>query len=239
MGDMRLTRNIMASLLALLLILLLFIPVWFISGVCRREEFIYSSARLVIGAAVRVLGVRTVVRGLDAVDLSRPPVIISNHLSNLDGPLLIRALPLNPRVLIKAQARRIPVIGWVMKLAGFVFVDRSSPSRRQEALEEAVARIQRRRCPFLVFPEGTRSRDGVTREFRKGGFLIARRAGVPLLPVRITGTNLLLPPGRRTCGAGTVFIDVFPLADPGGIAESELPGLIRSMQQNLYTDEKT
>ncbi len=239
MGGMRLTRNIMASLLALVLILLLFIPVWFISGVCRREEFIYSSARLVIGAAVRVLRVRMVVRGLDAVDLSRPPVIICNHLSNLDGPLLIRALPLNPRVLIKAEARRIPVIGWVMKLADFVFVDRSSPSHRQEALAEAVARIQRRRCPFLVFPEGTRSRDGVTREFKKGGFLIARRAGVPVLPVRISGTNLLLPPGRKTCAAGTVFIDVFPLVDPGGVAESDLPGLIRNMQQKLTADEKT
>ncbi|MCU0236016.1 MAG: 1-acyl-sn-glycerol-3-phosphate acyltransferase [Acidobacteria bacterium] len=235
---MRLTRNILASLLAFLLILLLFLPVWFISGICRREAFIYSSARLVIGAAVRVLGVRTVVRGLDAVDLSRPPVIISNHLSNLDGPLLVLALPLNPRVLIKSEARRIPLVGWVMKLAGFVFVDRSSAPRRQEALAAAVERITRARCPFLVFPEGTRSRDGVTRPFKRGGFLIARRAGVPVLPVRISGTQRLLPPGRATCAAGTVFIDVFPLVDPGQVAESELPGLIRGLQQKLYTEEK-
>jgi len=237
MGGMRLTRNILAFLLAFLLIVLLFLPVCFISGVLQREEFVYSSARLVIGAAMGVLGVRMVVRGLDAVDLSLPLVIISNHLSNLDGPLLIRALPLNPRVLAKVEARRIPLVGWVMKLAGFVFVDRASALRRQEALAEAVEKIRRRRCPFLIFPEGTRSRDGITREFKKGGFLIARRAGVPMLPVRISGTHDLLPPGRKTCAAGLVTIDIFPLVDPGGVAESDLPGLIRSTQRKIYGRE--
>jgi len=239
MGDMRLFRNILAFLLAFLLIVLLFLPVCFISGVLHREEFVYSSARLVIGATMGVLGVRVVVHGLDAVDLSLPPVIISNHLSNLDGPLLIRALPLNPRVLAKVEARRIPLVGWVMKLAGFVFVDRASAPRRQEALAEAVEKIRLRRCPFLIFPEGTRSRDGVAREFKKGGFLIARRAGVPVLPVRISGTHDLLPPGRKTCAAGLVTIDIFPLVDPGGVAEGDLPGLIRNTQQKIYGREKT
>jgi 1-acyl-sn-glycerol-3-phosphate acyltransferase len=235
---MRLTRNILAVLLATVLILLLFLPVLVISGIFRRVGFIYSSARLVIGATLAVLGVRTVVRGLDAAALSAPPVIISNHLSNLDGPLLLRALPWDPRVLAKSEARSIPLVGWVMKLADFVFVDRSSAPGRQEALEEAIDKIKKKRCPFLVFPEGTRSRDGAMREFKKGGFLIARRAGVPVLPVRITGTHRLLPPGRKTCAAGTVCIDIFPPLDLGSVAESGLSGFIRSLQQKFYTDEK-
>jgi 1-acyl-sn-glycerol-3-phosphate acyltransferase len=236
MGDMRLIRNILAFLLATLLILLLFLPVLLIAGIFGRVEFIYSSARLVIGTTLAVLGVRTDVRGLDAVDRAQPPVIVSNHLSNLDGPVLVRALPLNPRVLVKAEARRIPLVGWVMKLADFVFVDRSSAPHRQEALEEAIGKIREKRCPFLVFPEGTRSRDGSMQEFKKGGFLIARRAGVPVLPVRISGTHRLLPPGRKTCGAGTVRIDIFPPLDLGGIAESELTGFVRSTQQKFYAD---
>ncbi len=233
MGGMRLTRNILALLLASLLILLLFLPVALVSGIGRQQGFIYSSARLVIGAALGVLGVRAVVRGLDAVDLSRPPVIVSNHLSNLDGPLLVHVLPLDPRVLIKAEARRIPLVGWVMKLAGFVFVDRSSAARRQEALEEAVDRITRTRCPFLVFPEGTRRRNGAGRDFKKGSFVIARRAGAPVLPVRISGTDRLLPPGRRTCAAGTVEIEFLPLMDPASVAESDLAGFARNVQQKI------
>lgn len=236
---MRLTRNILAFLLATLLILLLFLPVLVIAGVFRRVGFIYSSARLVIGATLAVLGVRTDVHGLDAIDRAQPPVIVSNHLSNLDGPLLVRALPLDPRALVKAEARRIPLVGWVMKLADFVFVDRSSAPQRQEALAEAIAKIKEKRCPFLVFPEGTRSRDGSMRPFKRGGFLIARRAGVPVLPVRISGSRRLLPPGRKTCGAGTVRIDIFPPLDLGGVAESDLSGWIHGTQQKYYGDEKT
>lgn len=238
MGGMRLLRNILAFLLALLLILLLFVPVAVIAGVFGRDAFIYSSARLVIRSSLAVLGVRPIVTGLDAVDLSRPPVIVCNHLSNLDGPLLVSVLPLNPRVLIKAEARRIPLIGWIMRLAGFVFVDRSSAARRQEALEAAVDRITRQRCPFLIFPEGTRSRDGVPRDFKKGGFVLARRAGVPVWPARISGTDRLLPPGRRTCGAGTVTVEFFPLLDPAAVAENELPELIRGLQRRIYAGGK-
>ncbi len=236
---MRLARNILAFLLASFLILLLFLPVALVSGLGRQQGFIYSSARLVIGAALGVLGVRAVVRGLDAVDLSRPPLIVSNHLSNLDGPLLVHVLPLNPRALIKAEARRIPLVGWVMKLAGFVFVDRSSAARRQEALEEAVDRITRTRCPFLVFPEGTRRRGGAGGDFKKGSFVIARRAGAPVLPVRISGTDRLLPPGRKTCAAGSVEIEFLPLLDPASVSESELAGFARNVQRKIDGGEPT
>lgn len=230
---MRLTRNILAFLLASVLILLLFLPVALISGVGGRRDFIFSSGRLVVGATLCVLGVRTVTRGLDAVDWSRPPVIVSNHLSNLDGPLLVLTLPVNPRALVKAEARRVPLVGWILKLAGFVFVDRSSAAHRQEALAEAVDKITRTRSPFLVFPEGTRRRGGAARDFKKGSFVIARRAGAPVLPVRISGTERLLPPGSRTCAAGTVEIEFFPQLDPGGVAETELAAFARNVQNTI------
>jgi 1-acyl-sn-glycerol-3-phosphate acyltransferase len=236
---MRLLRNILALLSASLLILLLFIPVLVISGLFKRDGFIYTAGRLVIRAALKILGVKTLVRGLDTIDFSVPPIIVSNHLSNLDGPLLMTVLPVNPRVLIKAEVRKVPMVGWVMKLADFVFVDRSSAPRRQEALAEAIEKIQRKRYSFLVFPEGTRSRDGTMRDFKKGSFLIALKAGVPVLPVKISGTRRLWPRERKTCGRGSVEIDFFPLLDLGNVAESELSGFVKSMQQKIYADEKT
>jgi 1-acyl-sn-glycerol-3-phosphate acyltransferase len=235
---MRLLRNFLALLLVLPLILLLVVPVLVVAGVFRREAFIYSAARLVIRTALAALGVRPLVRGLDAVDFSRPPLIVCNHLSNLDGPLLVSVLPLDPRVLVKAEARRLPLVGWIMALAGFVFVERDNAARRQEALAEAVERMRRTRCPFLVFPEGTRSRDGAPGDFKKGSFVIALRAGAPVLPVRISGSDRLLPPGRRTCGAGTVTVEFFPLLDLGGIAESDMAGFVRDVQRKIY-GEKT
>ena len=233
---MRLLRNILAFLSAFLLILVLFPPVLIIAGLLKHDRFIYSSSRLVIRAALWILGVKAVVRGLDAVDLSVSPVVVCNHLSNLDGPLLVSVLPLDPRVLIKAEARKIPLVGWIMKLADFVFVDRSSAPRRQEALNEAIEKIKKKHYVFLVFPEGTRSRDGEPLNLKKGGFVIAQRAGVPVLPVRISGTRRLLPPGRKTCGRGTVEIDFFPLLDLRATAEGELAGLIKDLRQKIYKD---
>jgi 1-acyl-sn-glycerol-3-phosphate acyltransferase len=234
MENMRLIRNILAYILAFVLILLLFFPVLFVSGLLKHDQFLFASARWVIRATLKVLGVKTNVQGFHAGDFSLSPVVICNHLSNLDGPLLLSVLPVNPRVLIKAEARKIPLIGWIMQWADFVFVDRSSPQRRQEALVEAIEKIGKKHYSFLVFPEGTRSKSGAMQDFKKGSFLIASRSGAPLLPVRISGTRELLPPGRKTCGSGTVTIDFFPLLDLGATPEGELAGRIMDLQQKYY-----
>ncbi|MCJ7523964.1 MAG: 1-acyl-sn-glycerol-3-phosphate acyltransferase [Candidatus Aminicenantes bacterium] len=237
MVGMRLLRNILAFLTAFLLILFSFIPVLIVSGLFKHKKFLFSQSRLVIKTTLAILGVQAKVLGLAAVDFSAPQVVICNHLSNLDGPLLVSVLPVNPRVLIKAEARKIPLVGWVMKLADFVFVDRSSPQRRQEALAAAIEKVKKMCYSFLVFPEGTRSKDGRMRDFKKGSFLIALRAGVPILPVKISGTHQLMPAGRKTVGAGTVEIEFFPRQELKNIAESELAEFIKKLQQKFYTDK--
>jgi 1-acyl-sn-glycerol-3-phosphate acyltransferase len=237
MIGMRLFRNILAFLIAFLLILLIFIPVLIVSGLFKHDKFLFSQSRLVIKTTLKILGVQAKVRGLATVDFSVPQVVICNHLSNLDGPMLVGVLPVNPRVLIKTEARRIPLVGWVMKLADFVFVDRSSPQRRQEALAEAIEKIKKKRYSFLVFPEGTRSKDGRIQDFKKGGFLIALRAGAPVLPVKISGTYQLMPPGQKTVGRGTVEIEFFPRQELKDTTESGLTEFMQSLQQKIYGDK--
>jgi 1-acyl-sn-glycerol-3-phosphate acyltransferase len=238
MKAMRFLRNILAYLLAAALILLLFVPVLVVSGLCRYDKFLFTLSRGVIRIVFKVVGVRPRVRGSAAIDFSRPMVLVCNHLSNLDGPLLFSALPCNPRVLIKSEARKLPLIGLVLKLAGFVFVDRKNPPRRQEALNAAVEMIKKKRHALLVFPEGTRSRSGQPRDFKKGGFKIALLAGVPVLPVKISGSHALMPPGRILIQAGPVDIELFPPMDLAGLQESDLPAWIRNLQQTIYQEGK-
>jgi 1-acyl-sn-glycerol-3-phosphate acyltransferase len=234
---MRLLRNILAYLLAFILIILLFVPVLVVSGLFRRDEFLYTLSRHGFGMILKITGVKTRVHGPAGIDFSRPLVMVCNHLSNLDGPLLFSALPCRPRALIKSEALRIPLIGLVLKLAGFVFVDRENPQQRQEALSEAVEKIKKKHYTFLVFPEGTRSQDGRIQNFKKGGFKIALAAGVPVLPVKISGSHQLLPPGRIAIKAGTVDIELFsPLAMPG-LQESDLDEWIKDLQQKIYQDK--
>jgi 1-acyl-sn-glycerol-3-phosphate acyltransferase len=234
---MRFLRNFLAYLLAFLLILLLFIPVLIVSGLCRYDKFLFALSRFVFKLTLIITGVKTRVLGLAAIDFSLPMVVVCNHLSNLDGPLLISALPFNPRALIKYETRKIPLIGLVLQLADFVFVDRKNPPRRQEALNEAVEKIKKKHYSFLVFPEGTRSKSGQMQNFKKGGFLMALKAGVPVLPVKISGSHQLLPPGQIGIRAGTVEIELFTPLAMVGIQESKLTELIQNLQQKIYQDK--
>jgi len=234
---MQFLRNLLAYTLAALLILLLFIPVLIVSGLCGYDKFLFTLSRGVMKLILKITGVKTRVLGSAAIDFSLPMVMVCNHVSNLDGPLLFSALPCDPRALIKSEARKIPLVGLVLKLADFVFVDRKNPPRRQEALNEAVGKIKKNRYSFLVFPEGTRSKSGRTQDFKKGGFLIALKAGVPVLPVKISGSHQLMPPGRMAIQAGTVEIELFPPLTLAGMPESDLPGLIQNLQQKIYRDK--
>jgi 1-acyl-sn-glycerol-3-phosphate acyltransferase len=237
MEAMRFLRNILAFLLAFLLTIFLYIPVLIVSGLCRYDKFLFSLSRFVIKMILKITGVKTRVRGLAAIDFSLPMVVVCNHLSNLDGLLLISVLPCNPRVLIKIESRKIPLIGLALKLADFVFVDRKNPLRRQEALTAAVEKIKKKRYSFLVFPEGTRSKSGQMQNFKKGGFMIALKAGVPILPVKISGSYQLMPPGQIAIKAGTVEIELFPPLALAGIQESKLTEWIQNLQQKIYTDK--
>jgi 1-acyl-sn-glycerol-3-phosphate acyltransferase len=234
---MQFFRNMLACLVALLLILFLFIPVLIIAGLFRNDKFLFALSRSAIKIILKIIGVRTRVQGLEAIDFSHPMVVVCNHLSNLDGPLLESVLPSNPRTLIKIESRKIPFIGWVFKTADFVFVDRKNPLRRQEALNEAVAKIKKKHYSFLVFPEGTRSKSGQVQNFKKGGFKMALKAGVPILPVKISGSYQLLPPGQISIKAGTVDIEIFPPMVLDGIQENKLTEWIQNLQQKIYQDK--
>ena len=235
---MRFFRNFLAYLLAGMLILLLYLPVLFVTGLCRRDEFLFAMSRRLFRMMQKITGVSVRMHGPSGIDFSKPLVMVCNHLSNLDGPLLFSALPCEPRALIKSEARRIPLIGTMLKLAGFVFVDRSDPQRRQEALNEVVDKINKKHYSFLVFPEGTRSRDGQVQDFKKGGFTIAWRAGVPVLPIKVSGSQHLLPPGRMTIRAGTVDIEWLSPLDMSGLQESDVAEWTQKFQQNFYQDKK-
>jgi 1-acyl-sn-glycerol-3-phosphate acyltransferase len=119
-------------------------------------------------------------------------VYCSNHQSLLDILVLGSVLPGDYKWAAKRSLMKIPFLGWHLQLAGHVPVDRSAGSR---AAAEVIARFEevlRRGKPLLVFPEGTRSEDGVLRSFKNGGFYAAVRAGVPVVPVALDGTHRLM-----------------------------------------------
>ncbi len=131
--------------------------------------------------------IKVTITGMSHVDPSKSYIYMPNHLSNFDIPVLLAYLPVQFRWLAKAELFKIPIFGYAMKRAGYISIDRSN---RRSAFESLIrtAEALRRGVSVLIFPEGTRSRDGELAPFKKGGFVTAVEAGVPIVPVIITGT---------------------------------------------------
>ena len=133
------------------------------------------------------------VRGAEEVDWRRAYVVMSNHQSHYDIPILYRVLRGTVRMVTKQELFRVPVWGRAMRDAGFVSIDRKNRASAIESIREAAAAVERG-VSIWIAPEGTRSRSGELGTFKKGGFIMARDLGAPILPVCISGSRKVLPP---------------------------------------------
>ncbi len=135
----------------------------------------------------------------------RNTVVMSNHQSLLDIPALFLSVPADLRAVTKTELYRFPFLGRCFRLAGFVEVDRRNSARAKQALARAVDALRGGET-FLIFPEGTRTRDGSLAEFKKGGFVLAMDARARILPVVIEGAYALLPPASWRIRPGTLRV---------------------------------
>jgi len=142
-------------------------------------------------------------------------IFMANHESALDILALFLAVPQDLKFVAKSSLFSIPILGWSMRLAGFVPVDRAHPEKARAALG-GIAKRLKKGDSILVFPEGTRSRDGVLGTFKKAGFLLALKSGLPIVPVGISGARAILRRGDFRLHAGLVTVKVGePIATAG------------------------
>ncbi|MGB8888568.1 MAG: lysophospholipid acyltransferase family protein [Candidatus Korobacteraceae bacterium] len=162
---------------------------------------------------VLVAGVKIERRGLENLQPGQNYIVMANHSSNLDPPVLIPSVPGRCSVLVKKEVFRIPILGTGMRLAQLVAVDRSDRDAAIESVHNAV-KVLRQGLHMLVYPEGTRSSDGRLLPFKKGPFHLAMESGVPVLPVTLLGTYECWPKTRFALRPGTVTVVFHPPIDP-------------------------
>jgi 1-acyl-sn-glycerol-3-phosphate acyltransferase len=153
----------------------------------------------------------------------RPFVVVSNHESFADI-LLISHLPWEMKWLSKAELFRIPVMGWMMWLAGDIPVKRGFGPSAVEAMERC-REILRRRVSVMIFPEGTRSRTSELLPFKDGAFRLAIEAGVPLLPLTVYGTGTALPKHGWRFGRSAAEVRVLEPVETAGLTLDDMPAL--------------
>jgi len=151
-------------------------------------------------------GIKWSVRGWEDlpedIRLERQPVIfMSNHESHLDPPFLIHAIPIPAVYMAKKEVRWMPLIGWAAWAGGTIFIDRGKREAAARSIQLAAREIRGGKN-VLIFPEGTRTRDGRLGTFKKGGFSLAVKAGVPIVPLATVGGYRILPPDCITPAPG-------------------------------------
>ena len=180
----------------------------------RNVSLLYLLSLGVMRAGLRASGIRVVVEGLANVPRGTPCLYMANHQSNLDPPLLAGVQPANAAMMVKESLMRIPVLGYAMRLAGCVAVERSGRIESAKQSLRAAAAVLRSGLSITIFPEGTRSETEQMLPFKKGPFFLAMQTGVPVVPVTISGTGAMLGKGSQRLRPGTARVSFHAPLDP-------------------------
>jgi len=164
-------------------------------------------ARIWARCLLLVSTIKVSVKGYQNINLKKPCIYMSNHLSNFDIPVLLANLPAQFRWLAKAELFKIPIFGYAMQRAGYISIDRSDRKSAIESLKRAATSV-RDGTSIMIFPEGTRSQEHAIQSFKKGGFVLAVDSGVPIVPIVINGTWDIMSKDRILIRSGNVVLNI-------------------------------
>jgi len=169
-----------------------------LGAVFRWKGGMFALGHVGVGMALALTGIRYRVSGREQLSPKTAVVFCANHESNVDPPVLFRALHSCLRILYKAELRRVPIMRTLFDVGGYVPIERGNRETAMASIDAAAASL-RSGNSFLIFPEGTRSPAGQMLPFKKGGFIMAIQAQVPIVPVAISG-------GREAMHKGSAFV---------------------------------
>src|ERR1051325_6099358 len=173
----------------------------------KNENYIYEPIRWFVRLGLAMVGVKIDVKGLEHLDPRQPYILTPNHQSFIEVPLFVTYLGRNPAYLAKKEVFKYPIFGYGIGLMGVVPVDRSNSPAAVESAKLATENLRRGKS-YVVYPEGTRSKDGRVAPFKKGAFMMAIDAGVPIVPVTVSGATRIMPKAKIEVHPSTVRLTI-------------------------------
>jgi len=199
-----------------------------------NENMIYVPIRPLIRLGLALVGVRVRVEGLERLKPDQPYIFTPNHQSFIEVPLFVTYLGRNPAYLAKKEVFKYPIFGQGIRLMGVIPVDRSNTQSAVESARQGTENLRRGKS-YVVYPEGTRSRDGRLLPFKKGAFMMAIDAGVPIVPVTVSGASRIMPKGQIKIHPSTVDIIVHEPIYTKGYSRENIEGLIEKTRNRIFS----
>jgi 1-acyl-sn-glycerol-3-phosphate acyltransferase len=184
------------------------------TAIIHNPDPMYQTAMKALRLALRMAGIHVHVEGVENIP-TRTCIFVSNHMSNVDPPALVPYIPRRVAILAKKEVFRIPVLATALRQAHMLPVDRGNREETTVVVEKAVESL-REGTSFLVFAEGSRSRDGHLKPFKSGTFIMAIEAGVMVVPVSLAGTQNLMRKGEWFIRPGEMRVKFGPAVDASG-----------------------
>ena len=201
------------------------IPALYLTG---RIDVLWNLSLWAARTGRRLAGIRVRAVGRESLEPGRAYLFMANHTSNLDPPIITPLLGRRIAIIAKQELFKIPLFGYAMRKANFVALNRADRRSAVESVGNAVHVLQSG-LGMMVFPEGTRSRDGLLLPFKKGPFHLAMEAGVPVVPITVVGAHEAWPKGTMKLRAGEVVVYFHRPIDPRRFASrEELMAAVRS-----------
>ena len=200
----------------------------------RRGYFAHWCARTWSRLILRTTGVTVDVSGLGRLAVGRTYVFVANHQSIYDIPILFWTLPYQLRIIAKESLGRFPFLGWHLRRTGHMLVDRARPDRT--AVFAWASSLTSKGLSLIVFPEGTRSRDGRVGRFKGGSFYLALEAGLPIVPLSVVGSRHVMLKGRLATYPGHVRLVVHEPIQTVGMAGTDSRKFAEQVRQVIAPD---
>lgn len=205
-----------------------------VARIKREARLVTEGERVWARGLLKTWGVQVEAEGLEHLPEQGPYLLMANHQSHADVPILFATLPVIPGFLAKKELAKIPILAMALRNGGHVLIDRADRGHSMRALKIAASEIRSGKT-LAIFPEGTRGREDRLAPFKKGGFLIAKKAAVPVVPVAITGSRHILPRDALFPRSGAVRVRVGPPISPEEIRGLDASALAERVSENIAT----
>jgi 1-acyl-sn-glycerol-3-phosphate acyltransferase len=204
----------------------------------RKGKVAHHYARLWGKVALLANRVKVKVEGMDRLNGKGPYIFMSNHQGSYDIFALLSHLPYQFKWLAKKELFSIPFFGWTMAAAGYISIDREGTRETVEAMNEAAQKI-RDGMSVVIFPEGSRSPDGSVQPFKKGGFTLAIKSKVPIVPIAISGSRDIMPKDKLTATSGEIQMFVDDPIETQHCSSKDREPLMRKVRETISKNFKS